>query len=60
MNIELHKMELNDLVILDRGVSIRRVPGGWLYEYQYTNDTTAVFVPWNEEFKGRPIPDDKI
>lgn len=49
----LHQMQFNEFRWIDGNIGVRRVPGGWIYEYmEYEGGIlTAVFVPFNEEFK---------
>lgn len=53
----LHKMELNNLRSVDTNVAVRRVPGGWIYEYMDELSTviSTTFVPMNDEFKATPL-----
>lgn len=48
----LQKMELNDMRFLDLNFAVRRVPGGWIFEYYNKSGEikTTQFVPYNEEF----------
>lgn len=58
----LQNMELNDVRDIDRDIMVRRVPGGWIFEYWGDafdpdgqqlgkNILTTCFVPFNDEFK---------
>lgn len=48
-------MKLNDVLELDK-LSIRRVPGGWIYERMepQVNVLETTFVPFNNEFQVDP------
>jgi len=50
----LQSMELNDVRFIDKDVAVRRVPGGWIYEYYSSCGgdmvITTQFVPYHEEF----------
>lgn len=43
----IYLMKLHDLA---NSWVVKRVPGGWIYS-EYQDFFTAVFVPYNEEFK---------
>ena len=45
-NLKLHES------VTDNGTNVMRVPGGWMYRRNGSlgNDTTSVFVPFNDEF----------
>jgi hypothetical protein len=50
MNI-IYKLELNQRYELSDEITIRRVPGGWIYYISYNeNYVSSVFVPFNNEF----------
>jgi len=57
----LHKMGLNELKFIDKELAVRRVPGGWIYEYYAggLNYQGGVFVPLNDEFKTAKIAFDR-
>ena len=49
----LHELKLHESTTLPCGISIMRVPGGWLYDmWDYSTDypKSGVFVPYNKEF----------
>lgn len=55
----LYLMKLHEKISLDNNNTVLRVPGGWIY-YNYIDaprensqllTSTAVFVPFNNEFK---------
>jgi len=39
----MEQLEINQCVQIETGIYIRRVPGGWVYEYRH--DGNYVFVP---------------
>jgi hypothetical protein len=46
-NMKLHEIQtFNEFKVV-------RVPGGWLYITKFFADTSAVFVPFNNEFEKR-------
>jgi hypothetical protein len=47
-NMKLH--ETRHMVIAGKEITIIRVPGGWLYIYQYMDGQTMVYVPFHDEF----------
>ena len=52
MSQDLYNMQLNEVIYMDY-VNIRRVPGGWIYEYKHMD--AAVFVPFHNEFQEESI-----
>ena len=57
----MYALKLNEKLQLRDDTCIRRVPGGWVYEYHYTRhpsglslaqgNITAVFVPYTGAYK---------
>ena len=43
----IYDLTLNEWMMVDFGVKVTRVPGGWIYNY----DRYGVFVPYNNEFE---------
>ena len=55
MEKSIYDLELNEKVKhIDKGSSgktiIRRVPGGWIYNYFHPKGMTSCFVPYDQEF----------
>lgn len=52
INVRLYDMNLHD-TLTDKGMTITRVIGGWIYEIPRgnTNRVTSQFVPFNNEFQ---------
>jgi soluble cytochrome b562 len=48
-NREIYDLELNNSLV-DEGMRIIRVPGGWIYKTISQTNNTSVFVPFNDEF----------
>jgi len=49
----IYDLKLHEQTILDCGICILRVPGGWLYDYWDCNTDTpnqGIFVPYDNEF----------
>lgn len=50
--MNIYDLKLHESVNISNSCTVTRVPGGWIY---YTGNCyeveTAVFVPYNEEFK---------
>lgn len=49
----IYDLKLNELIQIDTFTDVRRVPGGWMYEYVYHENSeilssSCVFVPYNE------------
>ena len=60
MNINIYKMNLHDVIVLDASTVVRRVPGGWIYVEtmlakncygKNTTNSTSTFVAWVNEFQ---------
>tara|TARA_R110002126_G_scaffold110987_3_gene248764 strand:- start:1487 stop:1645 length:159 start_codon:yes stop_codon:yes gene_type:complete len=49
MRNNIYKMQLNES-IMESGIAIRRVPGGWIYAQNSSSGFSSVFVPYNEEY----------
>lgn len=52
-NKTIYDLKLHEQLILDCGICILRVPGGWLYDYWDCNTDTpkgGVFVRYDNEF----------
>lgn len=51
-NLELHEI-LYVKTVGDGKIEITRVPGGWVYAFDYVGyrQSPVVFVPYNEEYK---------
>ena len=50
----IYDLKLHESLMLDRGLSIMRVPGGWIYDNwdaQHDIPKTGVFVPFENEFQ---------
>jgi hypothetical protein len=56
MSENIYDMKLHDEISLNSFVTIRRVPGGWLYidfsSCSPNSSVTSTFVPSNSEFTG--------
>ncbi len=53
MDSILYSLKLHETYITPFGISIMRVPGGWIYDcWDFEKDSfkTGVFVPYNNEF----------
>lgn len=51
----IHDLKLHESLRIHPTLSVVRVPGGWIYLYEHTIDSsgevnTAVFVPYSKEF----------
>lgn len=44
----IYDLTLNEWVMVDYGVKVTRVAGGWIYNYA---NIYGVFVPYDNEFK---------
>lgn len=52
-DLSLYNMSLHSMINLQFGISIMRVPGGWIYDcWDTENDQfkTGIFIPYNNEF----------
>ena len=49
----VYYMDLHDVVIGANRTKVLRVPGGWIYSDSYYSESAGVFVPYNDEFKGK-------
>lgn len=54
----LYAMQLHEIITVDGHTEVLRVPGGWIYEIYDggSNISQMVFVPFNNEFMGKPEP----
>jgi hypothetical protein len=49
----IYELELHECRKIDDYFYICRVPGGWIYEIRGVNNTSCIFVPYNDEFNIR-------
>jgi hypothetical protein len=47
----IYNMKLHEVKTPDDSFRVVRVPGGWIYYLKFFSETTAVFVPYNNEFE---------
>lgn len=47
----IYDLKLGENMILNKILSVTRVPGGWLMGYSGSEYSTDVFVPFNKEFQ---------
>tara|TARA_R110000782_G_scaffold260726_1_gene352052 strand:- start:2381 stop:2548 length:168 start_codon:yes stop_codon:yes gene_type:complete len=50
----LYELELHEIIDLPSGLTIMRVPGGWIYDcwdYEVDKFKSGTFVPFNNDFK---------
>ena len=52
---KIYRMDLHETALIDEGMRVHRVPGGWIYMLDmYSTETsfaiTSVFVPYSSEF----------
>ena len=48
-NRKIYELKLHQILHLDNGMSVMRVPGGWIYFYKIWNIDT--FVPYCNDFQ---------
>jgi hypothetical protein len=48
----VYNMKLHQVKTPEAGFKVVRVPGGWIYHLKFWTQTTAVFVPYCDEFVG--------
>jgi len=53
---DIYELALHEATQVDRFTTIKRVPGGWIYEMTYQNGEesygyNSVFIPFSDEFK---------
>lgn len=47
----IYEIKLHEKTYVDAAVSVRRVPGGWIYFYKGAGASyTSCFVPYHKEF----------
>lgn len=53
METNIYNLDLHETTILNCGVCVMRVPGGWIYDcWDFINDSykMGTFVPYSREF----------
>ena len=59
MEKSIYELELHEMIVKPSGITILRVPGGWLYNAWNPSDNsarTATFVPYSDEhLNGDPV-----
>ena len=58
----IYDLDLHESTELPCRTTVTRVPGGWLYAYHNGHGLkrTAIFVPYNEEFKTKENKEDGV
>lgn len=61
MQKSIYQLKLHERINLDFGITIMRVPGGWIYDcWDYDTDQfkTGIFIPFNNEYqvKSQELP----
>lgn len=52
----IYELELHETTYLPFGISVIRVPGGWLYDCwdsETGNFKQVIFIPYNNEFQNK-------
>lgn len=52
----IYDLKLHESLFIEGLLSVRRVPGGWMYE----DDINNVFVPYSDEFLKQKTPEDLL
>lgn len=56
----IYDLSLHECLVVDESLKIRRVPGGWNYEYLIGQEVSVQFVSLNKEFQLKSAPSPKI
>ena len=51
--VKLYNLQLHEKTDAGGNWRALRVPGGWIYTNLHSDDSLAVFVPFNNEFQKR-------